>query len=246
MNFKFNLSNQNIEAKSVFKKTLKPWEIHEVHLTGVDLNSYDDKDTGEKKFIINFNFEGIKESDANDVSVGVFSAGLFPPSEPADGERRTSQSGNQLPSKAEQFMYQLAHVGQTIAPKNFAKFESREFNLPDDIETMVEMLKQVFASAIQKKETFKLKLISSNNGNTSLPWCVNISKKTGEAFFSNDWLGDKVFWSDYELRQMKEKKSEGPTSMPADKLPGGIDIDNDTKGSLLDDLDSLDDMPFNI
>lgn len=247
MNFNLNLSAKKINATSPFKKTLAPWNIYKAKLTGIRLTDFDGKmsdGSPAKKYIINFDFEGYNPEDKTDD--GVFTAGLFVPMEEADGVRQQRSNGKDNPSSAEQFMFNLVHIGQKLDPKKFEKFMELEFNLPSDIEKMVEYLKQVFADVIKKGNYTNLKLISNKKGRTQTPYCVSIRNEDGEAFFSNDWLGDEVYWSSYELEQMKAFKAGGPTDMGAtsmDALPGGVNLSDDVKGGL---ADQIDDLPFKL
>ena len=85
------------------------------------------------------------------------------------------------------------------------------FALPDEFEKLAKTFIEITKDAVNKQT--KLKLIANKKGEPCLPYFVNISK-AGDAYISNNWLGDKVFFSDYETNQMNKQKSNGPTDMP--------------------------------
>ena len=60
-------------------------------------------------------------------------------------------------------------------------------------------------------------MIQNNKGEAQLPFFVNLSKE-GEPFISNNFLGEKVFFTDYEIKKMEDAKNAKPTDMEGDGL----------------------------
>ena len=85
------------------------------------------------------------------------------------------------------------------------------------------MLAKASTKAVGKAT--KLKLSINKKGEGCLPFFVNINKD-GEAFISNNFLGETVFFSEYEVKSMK-----------AAPKPKAVEND-DELGSTDDDLDS--------
>ena len=104
-------------------------------------------------------------------------------------------------------------------------------NLDKDFERFVKNLNETLKPMIGK--TVKLKLIGNKKGEAVLPYFVNISRE-GVAYISNNFLGDKVFFTPYELESMEKQKNAKPTDMGG---TAGDGLDNDTAlGVSNDDL----------
>lgn len=203
MSMNFNLSNTN--GTSSIKPRLKPWEIHTVLFKGVTYSEFagkKDPSTTWKTMKISFENEN-----------GVYEETIFCPKE-GDDVRPVTSNGEverENPSNLEKFKFMLAHVGEQLSPKKYEKFKSMTFALPDEFEKLAKTFIEITKDAVNKQT--KLKLIANKKGEPCLPYFVNISK-AGDAYISNNWLGDKVFFSDYETNQMNKQKSNGPTDMP--------------------------------
>ena len=109
-----------------------------------------------------------------------------------------------------------------LAPEMMEKFTKADsgLTLPDDFEKLIEIMNKALAKAVNKHT--KLKLIGNSKGYVSLPSFVGINKE-GEAYISNNWLGDTVAFSDYEVKKMNEQKNAKPTAVAED-----VDTSDDT------------------
>ena len=145
--------------------------------------------------------------------VSVYEETVFCPKEGDDVRQVSSNNGveRESPSNFEKFKFMLAHIGEQLAPKKYEAFKTKTFALPEEFEKLVKTFADITKDAVNKHTN--LKLIANKKGEPCLPYFVNISK-AGDAYISNNWLGDKVFFSDYEISQMNKQKSNGPTDMP--------------------------------
>lgn len=203
MSMNFNLTNTN--GTSSIKPRLKPWEIHDVVFKGITFNEFKgkkDPDAVYKTMRISFENEN-----------GVYEETVFCPKEGDDVRQVSSNNGveRESPSNFEKFKFMLAHIGEQLAPKKYEAFKTKTFTLPEEFEKLVKTFADITKDAVNKHTN--LKLIANKKGEPCLPYFVNISK-AGDAYISNNWLGDKVFFSDYEISQMNKQKSNGPTDMP--------------------------------
>lgn len=141
---------------------------------------------------------------------------------PKDGDEVRAKNGDrESPSNLERFQFFVAQLGEQLCPERYAKFKGRQYDLPNDFERMIKDLGEVLKPAVGK--TFKLKLIGNKKGEAVLPYFVNINRE-GVAYTSNNFLGDKVFFTPYELETMEKQKNTKPTDMDA-VTSDGIDTD---------------------
>ena len=226
--------NFGISAESAIRNTrrpLAPWNIYDVKFTGCEIKEFDGKKDPSKHYkTIKINFEN---------EDGYHSHTLFWPKD-GDDERREVDSSNGgkiiYPSNFEVLMAMVSQTAQVLNPSGFEKMQaaSSKFKSFDDV---AKALIQVTDKA-KGKET-KLKLIGKNsNGKVvaDVPRIVGINKE-GEAFISDNYIGDKLFFSDYEEGKREEYMKAKPTEMKSDDSiedTTGIDKSEDSF-----DLDSL-------
>lgn len=197
------ITQNNIAGVSSSRPRLKAWEIHEVTLKSVEYACFEGKketNKGQKYEVLRVCFEG---------KDGIYEESVFCPQE-GDEVRQQGSNGNDNPSRLERFQFFVAHLGEQLAPERYAKMKNMEFDLPKDFQKYVETLKKVLLPAIGK--TTHLKLIGTAKGDPCLPYFVNVSKE-GVAYMSNNFLGDKLFFTDYELTTMERRKNAKPTDM---------------------------------
>lgn len=194
----FNLG----ETKGTAVVRLKAWNIYNVIFKGVEITQGTNKEGNIWKAMkVRFSSEE-----------GVFEPLIFCPGE--NGMDRPNGESNgrkwELPSAMENLRFSIAHLLENLAPETIEKFSKVSLNLPDDFEKLVEVLNKCLAKAVNKST--KLKLIGNSKGYASLPNFVGINKE-GEAYISNNWLGDTVAFSDYEIKKMQDQKNAKPTDM---------------------------------
>lgn len=199
----FNLNN--VKGTAVVR--LKAWRIYDVVFKGIELVKGKNKEGNEWK-AMKIKFSGEE---------GIFEPLVFCPGE-GGGERITGETGGkkwELPSALEQLQCSVAHVMANLAPEMMEKFSKAASGLaiPEDFEKLVETMNKALAKAVNKQT--KLKLVGNNKGYASLPNFVGINKE-GEVYINNNWLGDTVAFSDYEVKKMNEQKNAKPTAVKDD------------------------------
>lgn len=200
---------KNVKGTSTAQPKLKPNEIHEVIFKGVTYAEFKNKKDESAPYQV------MRVSFASED--GVYEETIFAPKE-GDEVRKATKTGKEMPSNLERFKFTLAHIGEQLAPANYEKFKGLVFDLPEEFKKLVETFAKVTAPAVNKKT--KLKLVMNNKQEASLPFFLNLSKE-GEPYVSNNWLGDKVFFSDFEIEQMAKQQKAKPTDMN-DAVEDGI------------------------
>lgn len=212
----FNLGN----TKGTAIVRLKAWNIYDVVFKGLEYTQGTNKEGNIWK-AMKIKFSGEE---------GIFEPLVFCPGEGGD-ERVTGETGGkkwELPSGIETLKFTIAHLLENLAPEYIEKFSKVSVTLPDEFDKLVEILNKALAKAVNKQT--KLKLIGNNKGYASLPNFISINKE-GEAYISNNWLGDTVAFSDYEIKKMNEQKNAKPS-----KVEDDVDATDDTAAGN-DDLD---------
>lgn len=211
----FNLSKTNGRAVT----RLKPWTISKVSLKSVELKTGTSSEGRDWK-AMQFNFEG---------EDGIFEYKVFCPGEKGDERISGNTNGRdwELPSALEQLQLSIAHICTALAPEEFKKLQGVELDLPKDFEKLVNAIKKVLAKAINVETT--IKLIGNSKGYADIPKFVNINRTSKEAFISNNWLGDNLAFTPYEVQQMNKAKNSTPT--PVDEVDSTDDSGDD------DDID---------
>lgn len=225
MNFNFdNLSTTNFESSS--KKYLKPYEIYEVSLTKFEPSTLKgSKDPNASYPVISIEFTG---------DDGVFSQNIFIPSTDADFERRENPSSHKLmPSRFDQYQFTLMQIVKAVNPSGEEKIKANASKIKT-----IDQFTDLVTKALKGKENVKvfLKLVGQNTNGTTyarLPNACLIGNDGNPAplnFINAE--EDKLYFSNYEMTQMKAYKEAKPTNM--DK------VDTSTKTS--DDAIDLDDI----
>lgn len=215
-------SLKNIKGTSNTQPKLVGNEIHNVVFKGVTYSEFKGKkDESQTYRVMKLRFEGEN---------GYFEETTFAPKEGDDKRNSNTVNGveRENPSNLEKLHFLMAHVGEQLAPKKYEKFHDMVFDLPNDFEKMVKSFAEVTKEAVNK--TTKLKLLKNKKGEAILPFFVGLSKE-GEAFISNNFLGDKVFFSDYELKKMDEASVAKPTEMESGLERGMLSTDDISSNS---------------
>lgn len=201
-----------VNGTSSAQPKLKAWQIHEVTFKGVEFSSFaGKKDPNATWMVMRTKFEN---------KDGIFEETTFCPK---DGDEVRSKNGDrENPSNLERFQFFVAQLGQQLEPERFKKFQTAQFDLPGDFEKMVKTLNDCLKPSIGK--TVKLKLIGNKKGEAVLPYFVNLNRE-GQPYTSNNFLGDKVFFTPYELETMEKQKAVKPTDMAADTANDGLDTE---------------------
>ena len=130
----------------------------------------------------------------------------------------------------------VKQTAQVLNPAGFEKMQaaSSKFKSFDDVaKALIQVTDKV------KGTKTKLKLIGKNRDGkvvADIPRIVGINKE-GVAFISDNYIGDKLFFSDYEETQRSKFVNATPTEMPSDPLADTAGIDKAPEGDF--DLESL-------
>jgi hypothetical protein len=210
-----------VNGSSNARPQMEAWKIHDVIFKGVEYGSFaGKKDPNTTWQVMRTKFES---KDGK-----VFEETTFCPKDGDEVRQKTGDREN--PSNLERFQFYIAQLGEQLAPERYAKFKGRQYELPKDFEKMIRDLGEVLKPAVGKPT--KLKLIGNKKGEATLPYFVNLNRD-GQAYASNNFVGDKVFFSNYELEAMKKRQEATPTDMGtvSDEINTGEDVsesvDND-------------------
>lgn len=227
--------NFKIPAESAVRNTrrpLSPWNIHDVEFKGCEIREFSGrKDTTAHYKVLAINFEN---------EDGYFSVTNFFPKD-GDDERREFDGKNGgkviMPSNFETLMAIVKQTAQILNPAGFEKMQaaSSKFRSFDDV---AEALIKITEKA--KGTKTKLKLIGKNRDGkvvADIPRIVAINKE-GESFISDNYIGDKLFFTDYEETQRSKFVNAKPTEMPNDPIAADtIGVDKAPENDFnLDDL----------
>lgn len=221
MNFNFNnLSNQNFSSTS--GQYLRPYNIYKVNLTKIEKTELKgSKDPNAVYPVVALEFTGCGDDK------GVFTTNLFIPTSEQDMERPIYKNNDgheyQRPSRFENFQYTLMQIVHAINPSGEEKIKSNASKIKT-IDQFIDLIIKALAGK-DKVET-NLKLVGRNNNGTvyaSLPNACGLNKE-GDVFPTN-FIGDNLFFTNYELTQQKKYQNAKPTPME-DNNPDKSDSDD--------------------
>ena len=222
MNLNFNsLSEQNFSSNA--GAYLRPYGIYKVNLTKIEKTIIKGKD-GTEYPVVAIEFTGCRDDK------GSFSTNLFIPRSEKDMERPTfkNNEGHEYnrPSSFENFQFTLMQIVHALNPTGEEKIKANA----SKIKTVDQFLDLIFkALAGKEKIVTDLKLVGRTNNNVvyaALPSACGLNK-SGEIFPVN-FIGDNLFFTNYELTQQKAYKNAKPTDMDkADDNPDKAEEDLD-------------------
>jgi len=221
-----NLNLSNTTGTSTSTPQLKPWEIHEVVLKSIKYEEL----KGVKDPSAVYNVMKIRFENEN----GYFEPMIFAPKE--GDEVRTliedKKTGNkkELVSSFENFSFTIAQIGEQLFPESYSKLKKKAFSFPEEFKDFVELFAKAATSALNKKT--KIKLIGDKKNKPRLPYFVALNKD-GEAFVTGNFIGEKVFFTSYELESAEKAANAKPTNM--DKKTSTSENTSENK-----DLDTID------
>lgn len=225
----FGISSDSAVRK--VRKQLNPWEIYDVKFKGCEVKEFKGKkDPNVTYKTLNINFEN---------EDGYFTVTKFFPKD-GDEERREYDGNNggkvTMPSNFETLMAIVKQTAQVLNPTGFEKMQkaSSAFKSFDDVATYLIKITDPY-----KDTDTKIKLIGKNKDGkvtAEIPRIVAINKE-GDAFIADNYIGSKLFFSDYEETQRTKYINTKPTEM--DSNPIMNPVVEDTKGvdSSQDDFD---------
>ncbi len=231
INLNFGTSNS---FKSTTSEQLKAWEIHEVSFDGAEYSEIQGKKDP------NANYEILKFTFSN--ADGKYTESFFAP-KAGDEVRKTRQNAKgdtvENPSNVEVLMKSIGHIVGELAPDNLAKMMGKPFSsFKQFAETVVK------ATDSAKGKVTKLKLIGDKEGKAKSPFIVSVFSNGDEAKVSNNFIGEKLFFTTFELSQKEKMQTAVPTNMAALNKPKAAtsmlpssDTSDDDGGDIDFDLD---------
>lgn len=229
MALSFGITNDSAVRST--RQQLKPWGIYPVKFKGCEIREFEGKketNMGVKYRVLDIKFEG---------EDGVFTVTKFFPKE-GDEVRRTTEgkSGTvTFPSSFEVLMATVKQTAQVLNPKGFEKMQaaSSKFRSFDDV---ANALIAVTKPAIDTETNIKLVGVNRDGKvQADIPRIVALNKQ-GEAFIADNYIGSKLFFSDYEETQRAKYASAAPTPMKAEDESFVATQEQDNSGFDLDDL----------
>lgn len=213
--------NFGISAESAVKTTrrpLAPWNIYDVKFIGCEIAEGDSKNDPSvhwKRLDIKFENED-----------GYFNASLWWPKD-GDDVRKEVDGANggkiTFPSNFEVLMAMISQTGQVLNPSGFEKMQKASAKFTN-FDQVAKALIQI-TNEVKGKET-KIKLIGKKTKENKIiadvPRIVGINKQ-GESYISDNYIGDKLFFSDYQEGDRNKYLNTKPTNMPKE---GNAVIDN--------------------
>ena len=206
MEMNFNLSH--VQATSSSMPRLKPYEIHRVAFKDIKVEHIQGKKDPDAVFdILKVRFEN---------KDGYYEESIFFPKE-SDLKRPTRQNAQghevEMPCNFERTMTFVSQLGTVIAPKEFEKAKGVPFK---DFGELCDALIKVLKPKIGTETNLKLIGKTDKEGNfiPCLPYFVALNKQ-GEVFTSDNFLGEALFFSDYELKRKDEVAKKKPTDVDA-------------------------------
>lgn len=200
--------NFGFSAESAVRNTrrpLAPWGIYKVKFTGAEVVEFKGhKDPNAVYKVLRFNFEN---------EDGYYTESLFFPKEGDEVRREYESNGGkvQMPSNLETTMAVVKQTLQVLCPKGFEAVQkaSAKFKSFDDVaNAAVKVLDKV------KGTETNIKLTGRNRDGkvvAQIPRLIGINKE-GEAFIADNYIGEKLYFSNYEEGKIAEFKNAKPTT----------------------------------
>lgn len=210
MDFNFsNLANASFSNENS-TQYLKPFDIYTVKLTKIEKGELKgSKDPNAVYPIVTLEFTGTGDSH------GIFTKNLFIPTSEEDSKRPEYENSNghkyQRPSRMENFQYTLMQLVHVLNPAGEAKIMENASKIKS-----TDQFIDLIVKALTGKDNVetKLKLVGRNaNGTTyaELPNACGLNKEGN--IFPINFIGDNLFFSNYEIEQQKKYQNAKPTNM---------------------------------
>lgn len=218
---------------------LKPWNIYEGKFEGLERTELQGKkDPNSKYDTIKFSFS---------CDEGSFTSSIFVPSKEENFVRQvyTNKDGHEYerPSHFEEFKWTILQIASVVNPTGYEKLKTQVVKC----KTIDDFIKLVLAVANAKKgATVKLKLTGrESNGSVfaQLPRVCGVDRQ-GNCFVANTFIGNNVYFSDYEERKAAEYANRKPTKNVEDLLKTDESDQNVTAGITQSNAADEDDIDF--
>ena len=211
--FNFNsIAEQNYTSNA--GAYLRPYDIYTVNLTKIEKTILKgSKDPNAEYPVVTLEFTGTGDNK------GTFTTNLFIPTTEQDMERPTFENAQgheyQRPSRFENFQFTLMQIVHALNPTGEEKIKANASKIKS-IDQFIDLV--IKALAGKNNVETSLKLVGRNNNGTiyaALPAACGLNK-AGEVFPVN-FIGDNLFFTNYELTQQKQYQNAKPTPMKDDE-----------------------------
>ena len=214
-------------AQSTGGQFMRAYNIYE----GVKLSEISDPITGKKQDGSDWKAYDFIFEDQNGAT---YKERIFVPDGEAAVTRRDKPNGNgQFPSDMERIQTFIAHVVGTLNPDGFKKLQVAAPKIKG-FDELFAVVKKIMTGCTN---TTKMKLGGRVNNGTvyaSLPNFVNVNKN-GECYLSDNFLGENVAFSAWELGKKQEMEKATPTKMESSDSTLNVS-EPESDDSNLDDL----------
>ena len=223
--FNFNsIAEQNFTSNS--GSYLRPYDIYTVNLTKIEKTELKgSKDPNAVYPVVALEFTGTGDNK------GTFSTNLFIPQTDEDMKRPVFKNNEgheyERPSRFENFQFTLMQIVHALNPTGEEKIKANA----SKIKTIDQFIDLIIKALTGKNNVeTNLKLVGRNVNGTiysELPRACGINK-AGDVFPVN-FIGDNLFFTNYELTQQKKYQDAKPTNMDKvdDISNGSEDVDLD-------------------
>lgn len=206
--FNFGISKES--AVKTVRPQLKPWNIYDVKFIGCEVREF----PGKKDPNVTYKVLDIKFENEE----GYFTVTKFFP-KPGDDQRRKVKSSNggerEMASNFEELMNIVKQTVEVLTPEGFKTLSelSPKFKSFDDVTKV--MIK--VTDKVKGCET-KIKLVGRNRDNRVVAEIPNITSVfDGVATITDNYIGNKLFFSNWEEGQRNAYLNSKPTEMKATK-----------------------------
>ena len=232
--FNFGISKES--AVKTVRPQLKPWNIYDVKFMGCEVREF----AGKKDPSVTYKVLDIKFENED----GYFTVTKFFP-KAGDDVRREVDAKNggkrELASNFEELMNIVKQTAEVLTPEGFKKMSelSPKFKSFDDVaKTLIAVTDKV------KGCETKIKLVGRNRDNRVVAEIPNITSVfDGVATITDNYIGSKLFFSDYEESKRAEYLKSKPTDMKSSKSDALLDVEETSPVSPMEDeeldLDNL-------
>lgn len=228
--FDFGISKDS--AVKTVRPQLKPWNIYDVKFMGCEVREF----AGKKDPSISYKVLDIKFENEE----GYFTVTKFFPKQGDDVRREVDAKNGgkrELASNFEELMNIVKQTAEVLNPEGFKKMSelSSKFKSFDDVaKTLIAVTDKV------KGCETKIKLVGRNRDNRVVAEIPNITGVfDGVATITDNYIGSKLFFSDYEESKRAEYLKSKPTDMKSSKADALTEVDDLPMDDSELDLDNL-------
>lgn len=230
--FNFGISKES--AVKTVRPQLKPWNIYDVTFVGCEVREFAGKKNPNESYkVLDIKFEN---------EDGYFTVTKFFPKAGDDVRREvdTKNGGKrELASNFEELMNVVKQTAAVLTPEGFNKMSelSPKFKSFDDVaKTLIAITDKV------KGSQTKIKLVGRTRDNRVVAEIPTITSVfDGVATITDNYIGSKLFFSDYEEGKRAEYLKSKPTDMQstAAKADALLDVEVPAVSNDEFDLDNL-------